>query len=375
LMIESHGEVCRLGYLRLIVAAAKSESARDQASQSFLASILEESVKKLKEPPASQVDAVGLIRSTVAARNYVSLAADLNLLSKKSPTLGENGIVYAFTRSIAHSEAFLRGEAELSLLDVITLKPVERLFFFWLLVVNDYLVLPSIIRWVLETESFSRLEAMNYVMEDLYPQALQSILAAAGKRAQSELLPKLEAAQRYREERLKYSRKAEWIRSSLYAKYRHIVPPRLEWLVDLGLLRRVKRGRYDVSDQVLGHKALFLKTLSYPPSKITEQIFSTLAPVMIQYAGKASREALNKELINTFNAISTYLGGPVKIRLLELAVCIRLLENNQVATPSQIRETINKLSVLYPDKIYLVPGPDDNLYLSRINLSPKELAL
>jgi len=72
---------------------------------------------------------------------------------------------------------------------------------------------------------------------------------------------------------------------------------------------------------------------------------------------------------------SIHLGGPVKIRLLELAVSIRLLENNQVATPSQIRETINKLSVLYPDKIYLVPGPDDNLYLSRINLSPKELAL
>jgi hypothetical protein len=375
MIVESHGEVCRLGYLRLIVAAAKSETARDQVSLSFLASLLNESVRKLKEPAAPEVKAVGLIRSEVAARNYVAFAADLNLLSKRGHALGDNGVIYAFTRSIASYEAYLRGESDMALHDTISLKPVEQLFFLWLLITSDYLVLPGLIKWAIEAESFSRMEAMNHVMEELYPQALKTLVAAAGKKAQAEILPKIEMAQRFREERLKYSTKAEWIRSSLYAKYRHIVPPRLEWLVDLGLLRRVKRGRYTVADQILSHKPLFLKTLSYPPSKITEQVFSNLAPAMIQYAGKASREALNRELISTFNAISSYLGAPVKIRLLELAVCIRLLENNHVATPSMIRETINKLSVLYPDKIYLTPGPDDNLYLSRINLSPKELAV
>ncbi|MEM2357939.1 MAG: hypothetical protein QW675_02440, partial [Nitrososphaerota archaeon] len=70
---------------------------------------------------------------------------------------------------------------------------------------------------------------------------------------------------------------------------------------------------------------------------------------------------------------SHWLEGPVKVSLLEMAVCIRLLENNQIATPTMVRDTINKLSILYPDKIYLTPGPDENLYLTKINLSQREI--
>lgn len=372
-MLETHGEVCRLGYLRLIVAAAKTGSAEEQVTQGYISSILEESLKKLDKSQYQRLDVIGLIRSPVATRNYVSLAAELDLVNKYSRGLGENGIIYAFTRSISPMEAYLKGEANLSLLDIITLKPVEKVFFIWLLLTQDYLILPGIIKWLLHHESFARIDAMNYVMEELYPQALTTLLTAAGKKARSEIMSKIELAKKYKEERLKYATKALWIRSTLYAKYRHVVPPRLEWLVDLGILNRVKRGHYTVPDQILSHKETIIKTLSYPPSKLRENIFTIIAPLFVPYTGRPSREALNRELVQTFNIMSPWFRGPVKVSLLEMAVCTRLLENNQIATPSMVRDTINKLSILYPDKIFLTPGPDENLYLTKINLGPKEI--
>ncbi|MEM0445603.1 MAG: hypothetical protein QXO86_04730 [Nitrososphaerota archaeon] len=367
MILETHGEVCRLGYLRLIIAAAKTGSAEEQITQSYISTILEESLKTLDESQYSGLDVVGLIRTPVAARNYVSLAADLNLVNKHSRGLGENGIVYAFSRSISPIEAYLRGETKLSLLDIITLKPVEKIFFTWILLTQDYLIFPGIIKWLLQRDNFTRLEAMNYVMEELYPQALSIMLTAAGKKARSEIISKMELAKKYREERLKYATKALWIRSSLYAKYRHVVPPRLEWLADLGFINRVRRGRYTVSDQILSHKETILKALSQPPSKLRENIFTMFAPLFIPYTGRPSKEAINRELIQTFNIISRWVRGPVKLSLLETAVCIRLLENNHTATPSMVRDTINELSILYPDKIFLTPGPDENLYLTKLN--------
>lgn len=373
MILETHGEVCRLGYLRLIVGAAKTESRNEHVSPGFIAAIVEESVKKIEKDPQTETDVIGLIRSSVAARNYVSFAIDLNLISRQTQRLGENGIIYAFTRSISPIEAYLRGETKLSLLDLISLRPVDKVYFAWLLLTQDYLILPGIIKWALQREAFSRTEAMNYVMEELYPQALTSLLVAAGKKVQREIQSKIEYAKKFREERLKYASKAHWIRSSLYAKYRHVVPPRLEWLVDLGFLNRVRRGRYTISEQIHSHKEALTKALTYPPSKLRENLFTTLAPLLIPYTGKPSKEALNRELVQTFNTISTWLGGPVKLSTIEIAVCIRLLENNQVATPSMVRDTLNKLSILYPDKIYLTPGHDQNLYLTKINLNHREI--
>jgi len=373
LMLETHGEVCRLGYLRLIVGAAKSGARGEPISPGFITAILEGSVKKLDQGALAQPNTVGLIRSSVAARNYVSFAIDVGLLDRHSRGLGENGIIYAFTRSISPFEAFLRGDARLTLLDTITLRPVDRIYFTWLLLTHDYLILPGIIKWALEVESFARLDAMNYVMEDLYPQALAALLAASGRREQRSIQSKIEAARRFREERMKYKAKAHWIRSSLYAKYRHVVPPRLEWLVDLGLLNRVGRGRYIVSEHVLSRREDLLRAVSYPPSKLRDGVFANIAPLMMPYTSRPSREAINRELVQTFNVISSWLSGPVKVSTLELAVAIRLLENNQITTPSMVRDAINQLSILYPDKLFLTLGPDESLYLTRINLGPREI--
>jgi|GEM_PF-6546973 len=44
----------------------------------------------------------------------------------------------------------------------------------------------------------------------------------------------------------------------------------------------------------------------------------------------------------------------------------------KTATPTIVRDTINKPFNLYPNKIYLAPGPDENLYLSKLSLCPKK---
>ncbi|MEM4180411.1 MAG: hypothetical protein QXW50_01805 [Nitrososphaerota archaeon] len=81
-----------------------------------------------------------------------------------------------------------------------------------------------------------------------------------------------------------------------------------------------------------------------------------LAPLFIPYSGRPSREALNR--------------GLEKISSLVMAVCMILPK--KTATPTIVRDTINKPFNLYPNKIYLAPGPDENLYLSKLSLCPKK---
>jgi|GEM_PF-344895 hypothetical protein len=375
MMLETHGEVCRLGYLRLIASIAKGNGTTSELSPDFMASILEDAVKKseMVSNHSPRPDVIGLIRSRVTARNYITLARGLKILDIYGRGLDVNGLIYTSLRSSSKFDAFLRGETSLTHRDLIMLNQVEKFFFLYVVATQDYLVMPGLIKWLCSQSTFTRMEGMNYIMEELYPQALKILSMTANKKRRAEIMAKLEEATRYREQRLKYASKTEWIRSSLYAKYRHVAPPRLEWLVDLDILERQGRGRYVVTDLLKNYKDLFTRTLSYSPTSIAHQLFTNIAPLYASYAGKPNRQTIIAELLNSFHTLSNQERRPVKMQLLEIVTSFRLLENNHLSTPKNVHEAINSLAVVYPDRIFISPGIDEELYITRIDLDLKEI--
>ncbi len=76
-------------------------------------------------------------------------------------------------------------------------------------------------------------------IEEIYPDALRHSMKGLSDKERESLANELQESLKFRELRKMYSSKAEWVRSRQYSKYRHTVPPRLEWLVDIGLLTRL----------------------------------------------------------------------------------------------------------------------------------------
>lgn len=372
MIIETHGEVCRLGYLRLIASIARQEA---PLTSDFIASVLADAVGKadVQTLRRREVGLIGMISSRVAARNYVTLAYGFGFLDRRTQRLGMNGFIYNALRSSSKFDAFLKGEADLSHRDLLTLNNVEKFLFLLTMIKHDYLMIPSLIKWVSEKVEISRMEGMNYVMEEVYPNALKLLIMTTGKNRRAELAAKFEEALKFGEKRRTFASKADWIKSSLYAKYRHIAPPRLEWLVDTGLLERSGRGRYVVSELLRRNSDTFARALSHSPQAIVEQLFANIAPLYTPYGGKATKTGVVEELIRSFQTLSGSSKRPVGMDLLELATCFRLLENNQLTTPKMVHDSLNNLMVVFPEKVFIAPGEGEKLEITRIDLGIEDL--
>ena len=372
MIIETHGEVCRLGYLRVIASIAREDG---PLSPDFIASVLAEAVGKTDSHTLTRREdgLIGMISSRVSARNYVTLAHGFGFLDKKTQRLGINGLIYNALRSSSKFDAFLKGETILSHRDLLTLNQVEKFLFLMTIIKHDYLIVPSLIKWLSENMEITRMDGMNYIMEEIYPNALKLLIMTMGKNRRADLVSKMEEALKFREKRSTYTSKVEWIKSSLYAKYRHIAPPRLEWLVDTGLLERSKRGRYVVSELLRRNREVFIRTLSHSPQAVVEQLFANVAPLYIPFGGRATKAMIVEELIKSFQILSRFSQGSVRMDLLELTTCFRLLENNQLTTPRTVHESLNNLAVVFPEKIFISPGEDEKLEITRIDLGLEDL--
>lgn len=366
MIVETHGEVCRLGYLRIIPPLMRG---LNEISLDYLASQLESVSVSASGPIASGLENVpGFVRSRVVARNYITLSQEFDFINRTRRHLGVNGLLYLGLRSSNKLDAIVKGTRKPSLSDLIALNDVEKTFFLNVLLTKDPYMIRGIIGWILERDEFNRVDAMNWIMEEVYPRSLQNVIDSSPKRLKEALMPKLEEARRFKEERMKYTLKIDWIKSSLYAKYRHVAPPRVEWLVDVGLLEREGRGKYRVSNLVRRNADIFSRLISQSKENVTDYLLAHVAPLFITYGTKAIKETVIGELLSTYKTLSQDGQQSVDLRLIEVATSFRLLENNHYVTTRVIRELLNNLMIVYPDKVLVAPGVDEGLEIVKLDI-------
>ena len=368
MILETHGDTCRLGYLRLIACLLEDETPK---SYDFLASILYDLVRNAEDYEMLPHKPIGLITRSVNARNYVTLAAEAGFIERKNQTLGKFGRVYLVMDSAGKFRDFMEGRCLLTLKDLITLSDAEKFFFLWVILASDYPFIQPILAWVVEKERFTRQEAMNYIMEELYPQALKKTLSSLPQRRREQVAREIAEAEKFRERREAIASKTDWIKSSQYAKYRHIAPPRLEWLVDAGVLTRSGRGKYEVEDAFAQSVESVLKLTSLSLRKMEEYFFNEFPKLIYRSMRVASRYEISKALVEAYERIKGKDG--VSLNVLERITVLLLMDRGKITDLRTVHDAFNSLVLRFPDKIYVAPGAGKTINIAYMNLSEAEI--
>ncbi|MEM2910402.1 MAG: hypothetical protein QXO01_04995 [Nitrososphaerota archaeon] len=365
MILESHGDVCRLGYMRLIACLAEEDTPK---SFDFLASVLYDFIRNVGLPQIP-IKPIGIITRPVNAKNYVSVAAEMNVLDRKTQTLGDVGKLYIRLDS---ATKFIQESKDITHEELLTLNPVEKVLFLTTLISADFPFLLKTMLWVLEHEKFMRMEAMSYMMEELYPSALRSIITKVDAKKKSLIEKEIAEAEKFRMKRLSLEGKSEWIKSSQYAKYRHIAPPRLEWLVDLGILKRAGRGKYSTDESFIKHKEIFEGYLKVPLKRIEEAIIKDVAPLIIPGLTKASRLEIASTIIEAYRRFVRE-GNAVNLSMLERLCVFLLLERRMFSTPSMVHDVFNSLAIKFPDKMFVQRGRGGSVEVAMMDISSSDI--
>ncbi|MEM1584212.1 MAG: hypothetical protein QXF28_05940 [Nitrososphaerota archaeon] len=370
MIFETHGDTCRLGYLRLIPCIMEDDEPR---SFDFISSILYDMVKNVGGVEAVSRNTIGLITRAVNSRNYVTLAAEMNIIDRKTQKLGHFGKIYLILNSSNLVREFIEGRYLPSMRELITLNDAEKLYFLWVLVSTDYPFIELIISWIVEKEKFTRQEAMTYIMEEAYPASLRKIVTTLPESKRKSIELEASEAEKFREKRLSIKDKTEWIKTSLYAKYRHIAPPRLEWLVDIGVLRRDGRGKYSVDERLIKGLDKISRIPRMSLHKVEEYIFEEFSKTMFSSLRNAGRYEISKTIVEAYNSLERFGLRPIRLDYLEKVTALLLIEKKSYANISMIHDVFNSLAIRFPDKIYISPAPSGSINVAKIDLTDTEI--
>lgn len=364
LILEVHGDVCRLGYLKLIAYLLEDGVPR---SPDYLASLLLEACKTAENDVGNLL---GLLRTEVNAHNYVKLAAQLGFYDKSRGRLGEFGTAYICITASTQIKKHVNGEKAAKLSHILELTEMEKILFLHAVLSKDFHMTSNIILWAAKTRDFSRQKAMETIMEEIYPEALRRAMRKASDRRRQMMLKELENSSHFREERLSYASKTEWVRSRLYAKYRHFVPPRLEWLYDVGLLNKPRRGKYSVSEKLLKNFRELEDVLQRPPERLDQSFFShfVMSAVPLR-TGSQQVEALF--LTETYKVLQRVLER-VRLDVLCLATAYRMVDAGYRSTPASVSRTFSYLSLLYSDRVFATYSEDGSPEVTGLDIQLME---
>ncbi len=370
MIFETHGDTCRLGYLRLIPCIMEDDEPR---SFDFISSILYDLVKNVSDAESIPRNTIGLITRAVNARNYVTLAAEMNIVDRKTQRLGTFGKIYLTLNSSGALRDFIEGRSTISMKELITLNDAEKLYFLWVLMVSDYPFIESIVSWVIEKEKFTRQEAMYYIMEEAYPASLRKVLSSLPESKRRNIELEAAEAEKFRDERLSIRDKTEWIKTSLYAKYRHIAPPRLEWLVDVGILRRDGRGKYSIDEKIVKGLDKITRISKMSVHKVEEYFFEEFSKTMFSGLRNAGRYEISRTMIEAYNKMEKHGLKPIRLDYLEKVTSILLLEKKTYANISMIHDVFNSLAIRFPERIYISPAPSGSINVAKMDLTETEI--
>jgi hypothetical protein len=291
------------------------------------------------------------------------VAQKLQIIDQRTRKPGLFGKIYLSLDSSEPFQQFVKGERELSLEDLLKLSLAEKVFFMWMIFSEDFPFTPSVLKFALQRGSFRRVEAMNTIMEEIYPIVLNEVPEEIKERINQRIVE----AQSWKEKRLT-TKKSEWIKTREYNLYYHTVVPRVEFLTDLGLIQKIGRGRYKVREDVLPNSNIILRMCDEKNrKKMEEEIFNKMPRVVGEASAlrKASESEIREEILRAHSRLKEF-GNP-RLDLLLRLTALLLLEKGRHATISEIRATFEKLSILFYDKIFITIEGND-VYVPQMNL-------
>jgi hypothetical protein len=365
MFIETHGEVYRLGYLKLALAAEEALGGRPR-SRNFKAAVARAMMGFLRWLPAgceggSRNGVISARSSFQTVRSYVILAEQV-----LTPTLKRALKSLSAYSSLA--EEFLRFNNGLrptmTHMKILNLTAAERILYTYALSTSDPLFV-EVVRWVAGRGEFKRTEYFHEALSRIVPEA-------AARYAEPEMGERIaEKARRFLEEYRSLCpdgrTSVAWIRSRAYNFCRHVLSPRVEWLVDLGLLAkklgRRRRKAYEPTSKLRYCADAILKLASgdaagYADSigRIAHAFSRNCTPLTTSFLLLSSHQDYASVLSEAYNALSENGLEMVAEADLILAAAAKLADAGLRVSVKDVKGLEDALKIMYmANQAYVKP--------------------
>lgn len=348
--------MCRLGYLKILSCIVNNFQPYNEQR---LARLLENAVMKNKKAVEWKFESewalseTALIPKAGLASHYVELSYILDFFNSKNKRLGKFGKVINRVLLSRETPPDYKNEDD----NPLYLDDAERAYFFHILIQKDGAALIPFMRDLEKSSKiprdknskFSRGDAMNYFMEIIYSDALKSYLTETNKDSRVKLDWKtrksfqaaIKDSQTWadrRKELQKSDKPEQWTNDPLYAKYRHEGNPRIEWLVDVGFLK--KTDKFELSN----HAKLINKELEKAEMEEDSDLLFLFGKIFVNDAEETSDPNNIKDWIVEFYKRFYRIGYfSVEVNLLACAISLYGLKNRQLIKFNLVLDVIRKL--------------------------------
>jgi hypothetical protein len=341
LLREIKGDMCRLGYSKILCHIANEFQ---PYSKEVLANTLQHIVTTNDNDPIGwaypeRLSTTALIPKARAI-NYLEFATKIEILSANNFTLGSKGRILRRVLRASQQSGVSEIREAISSTNPLILETYEKIFFFVTLSTFDGLVLIPLMNYMCNKKRAARQEVMFHLMEDIYPEALTQYAKSFGPEKRYKLENEIRRAESFKSERLRIKAE-EWPNSKLYALYRHVGNPRIEWLVDVGFLE--KSGSDFTPSMIASQIVQVMHTVQSP-----NELFNELGKLMITNAHGVPDEKIISAIIRCYNDFSRAGYLSVNIEVLTPVVLLDGLRENIVEEYAKVKGMIQSLPEKYP---------------------------
>lgn len=371
LLVDVKGDMCRLGYILILSTLSKDKDIIPipRFARKLSKKIREERFDWKKFPSDLSDTALlggfktrsGMIKKGAVIENIFEFASLLGFFSIKKRKLDVNGrVANKIFQDIINRE------------NPLVLTKLEQIFLLKCILEKDGLAMVKILEYTVSKETFGRADFMNDYMDGgdnpqdaIYPKILEEkikTMRASSKR--TKLKKERKSALLYSSQRKKLQLKNKWNTSEQYSKYRHNANPRIEWLVDLGFIKKTKGATFtktEIVDDVV-------KAIQNWISNNNSSFYDIILPIFYPNLSKLHDNArIFKEIIKTYNIIAKFGNYQTTIgNIVELTV-MRCIQQDLLVESQTVRSCIMELRKRYPTKIMLNNDPHGNLEIIKIN--------
>ena len=362
IIFDVKGDMCRLGYLKILTMISDDNENYDL---DYHAGLLEEQVTEDEEPKEylikplkdneKKLSSTAIIPKGVA-KNYIELSYRVELFSSYGTGMEDNGNLY-------HKILLKNKEQEGSeLVQSLILDPIDKIFLLSIFFKKDNQILLPLIKFFKENSgSISRNDAMIHVTEEiLIPEAEKLADESEDEDVTDKVLPNIDTWNDYKEMR---DEEPEKWKVDGYPFYRHNGNPRLEWLVDLGILEKTS------SDFNAGSKISEIYDALKQIKENCAEPFFEIANVYLPSLIPALEDEIEKQILDSYKKFLDFGYMTIDKNILFSLVSFELMKNQKITTFEKIQGGLDELVKKYPGKIKFAADNFGNLNFILIKLS------
>ena len=361
IIFDIKGDMCRLGYLKILTMISDDNENYDI---DYHAGLLEEQVTEDEEPKEYLIkplkDKEKKLSSTAiipkgVAKNYIELSYGVELFSSYGTGMEDNGNLY-------HKILLEKNQDGFELDQSLILDPIDKIFLLSIFFEKDNQILLPLIKFFKENPGkISRNDAMIHVTEKiLIPEAEKLAETSEDEYVEKKVFPNIDSWKDYED-----MRKEEYEKWKVdgYPFYRHNGNPRLEWLVDLGILEKTS-SNFNADPKISEIYDALLKTkenYAEPFFEIAKAYLPSLIPAL--------EDEIEKQILDSYKKFLDFDQMTVVKNLLFSLVSFELMKNQKITTFEKIQGGLDGLVKKYPGKIKFAADNFGNLNFILIKLS------